>query len=81
MAGGHGGEAAALQLAPRLVKDLTCVLRVRTFYGNAGTGMRVLVGFFGPCASDVLTAHVAVFSHVFKRFDRLIQFSTSSFFT
>src|SRR4030095_3099485 len=36
MAGDHGGEAPALQLPPRLVEDLTCVLQVRTFYGNAG---------------------------------------------
>jgi hypothetical protein len=81
MAGGHGREATALQLAPRLVKDLICVLRVRTFSGNAGTGMRVIVGFFGLCAPDVLTAHVAVCSHVFTRFDRFIQLVTSSIFT
>ena len=53
----------------------------RRLRGRAGTGMRVIVGFFGPCAPDVLTAHVAIFSHAFKRFDRFIQLATSSMFT
>src|SRR5712692_9192488 len=43
-----------------------------------GTGMRVIAGFFGPCAPYVLTAHVSVFSHDFKRFDRFTKLATSS---
>jgi transposase len=34
--------------------------------------------FFGPYAADALTAHVAVFSHYFKRFERFTKLATSA---
>ena len=40
--------------------------------------MRVIAVFFGPCAPDILTSHVSVFSHDFKRFDRFTKLATSS---
>src|SRR5439155_19459287 len=43
-----------------------------------GVGMRVIATFFGPYAPDALTAHVSVFSHNFKRFERLTKLATSS---
>ena len=33
---------------------------------------------FGPCAPDMLTAYVSVFSHDFKRFDRFTKLATRS---
>ncbi len=43
-----------------------------------GAGMRVIAAFFGPYAPDALLAHVSVFSHDFKRFERLTKLATSS---
>src|SRR5712691_10093456 len=40
--------------------------------------MRVIAAFFGPYAPDALPAHVSVFSHDFKRFERLTKLATSS---
>ena len=40
--------------------------------------MRVIAAFFGPYAPDALTAHVSVFSHDFKRFERFTKLATSS---
>ena len=40
--------------------------------------MRVVTAFFGPCAPYVLTSHVSVFSHYFKRLDRFAKLATSS---
>jgi hypothetical protein len=40
--------------------------------------MRVIAAFFGPYAPDALTVHVSVFSHDFKRFERLTKLATSS---
>lgn len=40
--------------------------------------MRVIATFFGPCAPDALIAHGSVFSHDFKRLDRLAKLATSS---
>src|SRR6266446_2477503 len=40
--------------------------------------MRVIAAFFGPYAPDALTAHVSVFSHDFKGFERLTKLATSS---
>ena len=44
-----------------------------------GAGMRVIAAFFGPYASDALPSHVSVFSHDFKRFERLTKLATSSY--
>jgi hypothetical protein len=46
--------------------------------GSVGAGMRVIAAFFGPYAPDALPAHVSVFSHDFKRFERLTKLATSS---
>ena len=46
-----------------------------------GTGMRVIAAFFDPCAPAALTAHIAVFSHDFTRFDRLAAFATRACFS
>src|SRR3989442_1283198 len=43
--------------------------------------MRVIAAFFGPYAPYVLTAHVSVFSHDFKRFGRFTKLATSSYKT
>jgi hypothetical protein len=43
-----------------------------------GEGMCVIAAFFGPYAPYVLTSHVSVFSHYFKRFERLTKLATSS---
>jgi hypothetical protein len=43
-----------------------------------GAGRRVIAAFFGPYAPDALTAHVSVFSHDFKRFERFTKLATSS---
>jgi hypothetical protein len=43
-----------------------------------GAGMRVITAFFGSYAPDALAAHVSVFSHDFKRFERLTKLATSS---
>jgi hypothetical protein len=40
--------------------------------------MRVIAAFFGPYAPDALPSHVSVFSHDFKRFERLTKLATSS---
>ena len=40
--------------------------------------MRVIAAFFGPYTPDALTAHVSVFSHDFKRFERFAKLATSS---
>src|SRR6266446_6812055 len=40
--------------------------------------MRVIAALFGPYAPDALTAHVAVFSRDFKRFEPLTKLATSS---
>jgi hypothetical protein len=40
--------------------------------------MRVIAAFFGPYAPEALAAHVSVFSHDFKRFERLTKLATSS---
>src|SRR6266446_5335308 len=39
--------------------------------------MRVIAAFFGPYAPEALTAHASVFSHDFKRFERLTKLATS----
>src|SRR5712691_1133838 len=44
-----------------------------------GAGMCVIAAFFGPYAPYVLTSHVSVFSHYFKRFERFTKLATSSF--
>ena len=44
-----------------------------------GVGMRVIATFFGPYTPDALTSHVSVFSHNFKRFERLTKLATSSY--
>src|SRR6266446_7879052 len=44
-----------------------------------GAGMRVIAAFFGPYAPEALTAHGSVFSHDFKRFERLTKLATSSY--
>ena len=36
--------------------------------------------FFGPYAPEALPSHAAIFSHDFKRFERLTKLATSSFF-
>jgi hypothetical protein len=41
--------------------------------------MRVIAALFGPFAPEALTAHVAVFSRDFKRFEQLTKLATSSF--
>jgi hypothetical protein len=41
-------------------------------------GMRVIATFFGPYTPGALTLHVSVFSHNFKRFERLTKLATSS---
>jgi hypothetical protein len=41
-------------------------------------GMRVIIALFGPYTPSALTAHVSVFSHDFKRFERLTKLATSS---
>ena len=38
----------------------------------------MIAAFFGPDPPDALTAHVSVFSHDFKRFERLTKLATSS---
>src|SRR6266446_9143993 len=43
-----------------------------------GAGMRVIAAFFGPSAPEALPSHVSVFSHDFKRFERLTKLATSS---
>src|SRR5207244_3880399 len=40
--------------------------------------MRVIAELFGPYAPDALPAHISVFSHDFKRFERLTKLATSS---
>jgi hypothetical protein len=40
--------------------------------------MRVIAAFFGPYAPDALPSHGSVFSHDFKRFERLTKLATSS---
>ena len=40
--------------------------------------MRVIATFLGPYAPDALPSHVSVFSHDFKRFERLTKLATSS---
>src|SRR5437867_232947 len=40
--------------------------------------MRVIAALFGPYAPEALTAHVAVFSRDFKRFEPLTKLATSS---
>ena len=40
--------------------------------------MRVIAALFGPYAPDALPSHVSVFSHDFKRFERLTKLATSS---
>jgi hypothetical protein len=42
--------------------------------------MHMIAAFFGPYASDALPSHVSVFSHDFKRFERLTKLATSSVF-
>jgi len=61
------------QLHTRAVQSEKCV----RLHGRVWAGMRVIAMFFGPCASDVLTAHVSVFSHDFKRLDRFTKLATS----
>ena len=43
-----------------------------------GAGRRVILAFFGPYTPSALTAHVSVFSHNFKRFERFTKLATSS---
>ena len=43
-----------------------------------GAGMRVIAAFFGPYAPDALASYGSVFSHDFKRFERLTKLATSS---
>jgi len=43
--------------------------------------MRVIAAFFGPYAPDALPSYVSVFSHDFKRFERLTKLATSSMTT
>ena len=40
--------------------------------------MRVIAALFGPYAPEALPSHVSVFSHDFKRFERLTKLATSS---
>jgi hypothetical protein len=42
--------------------------------------MRVIAALFGPYAPEALPSHVSVFSHDFKRFERLTKLATSSEF-
>ncbi len=68
---GHGGRHA---LQTGVMRSEKCVAR----HGRAWDGMRVIAVFFGPCAPDVLTAHVSVFSYDFKRFDRFTKLAIGS---
>jgi len=43
-----------------------------------GVGMRVIATFFGSYTPDALPSPVSVFSHNFKRFERLTKLATSS---
>jgi hypothetical protein len=40
--------------------------------------VRVIAVFFGPGAPDVLTSHVSVSSHDYKRFDQFTKLATST---
>ena len=42
-------------------------------------GIRVIAAFFGPYAPEALTLHGSVFSHDFKRFERLTDLATGSY--
>ena len=46
--------------------------------GRAGTGMRRIAAFFGPCVPGAPTAHGSIFSSYFKRLGRFAQLVTSS---
>src|SRR5712692_3586916 len=68
------GQGGRQPLHTSAVRSEKCVgLR-----GKAWSGMRVIAAFFSPCAPYALTAHVSVFSHSFKRLDRLAKLATSS---
>src|SRR5712692_8696937 len=70
------GQGGRQPLHTSAVRSEKCVgLR-----GKAWSGMRVIAAFFGPCAPYALTAHISVFSHSFKRLDRLAKLATSSIF-
>jgi hypothetical protein len=45
-----------------------------------GMGMRVVATFFGPYTPEALTSPIAVFSHNFKKFERLTKLATSSIY-
>jgi hypothetical protein len=48
------------------------------FSRSTGVGMRLIAMFFGPHAPREQTAQSSVFSHYFKRLERLPKLATSS---
>src|SRR5882672_6073279 len=62
------------QLHTRAVRSEEC-MRLR---GRVWTGMHVIAMFFGPCAPDMLTAHMSVFSHYFQGLDIFIKLAATS---
>src|SRR5712691_6689525 len=68
------GPGGGQPLHTRAVRSEKCV----QLSGRAWEGMRVIAVFFGPCAPAVLISYVSVFSHDFKRLDRLTKLATSS---
>ena len=57
------GKPQRSSSAPRLVKDLTCVLQVRTFYGNAERRQR-RTSDVGGCCRRLARSQAAEPTHV-----------------
>src|SRR3989442_2281827 len=70
----HGPRCRAIVSYERGAVRKMVGLRGRVWGGNA-RDRRV----FGPYAPDALPSHVSVFSHDFKRFERLTKLATTSF--